>query len=97
MSGPSIALDPAIHAYRSDIADIALAGQLIASHYARPVIRHAVAGAILREQPRADGGRIADLGPGEAFAVLDISGGWTWGYRCSDHRVGYVPADALTG
>src|SRR4051794_11230270 len=39
LSGPSIVLDPAIHAYRNDLADVALAGQLFAPHYARPVRR----------------------------------------------------------
>ena len=34
LTGPSLALDPRIHAYRNDIADIALAGQIFAPHYA---------------------------------------------------------------
>jgi cell wall-associated NlpC family hydrolase len=33
--------------------------------------------------------------PGEAFAVLEISGGWAWGYCRHDHYVGYVEAIAL--
>ena len=35
LTGPSVTLDPRIHAYRDDIADIALAGQVLAPHYAR--------------------------------------------------------------
>lgn len=31
----------------------------------------------------------------EEFALLDITGGWAWGYRLSDHLVGYLPADRL--
>jgi len=34
---------------------------------------------------------VAELRPGDEFAVLDLSGGWAWGYRRLDHRVGYVP------
>ena len=32
---------------------------------------------------------------GEGFAVLDISGGFGWGYCAHDHYVGYVDAEAL--
>lgn len=32
---------------------------------------------------------------GEDFHVLDISGGWAWGYCGHDHYVGYVPAASL--
>ena len=39
LDGPSIVLDPRVHAWRKDIADVALAGQLFAPHYAQPLIR----------------------------------------------------------
>ena len=39
--------DPLTHAYRKDLADTALAGQVIASHYAEPLVRHLIAGASL--------------------------------------------------
>src|ERR1700754_5010274 len=39
LPGPSLTLDPRIHAYRDDIADIGLAGQVLAPHYARPLVR----------------------------------------------------------
>lgn len=32
---------------------------------------------------------------GEEFAVLDQSGGWTWGYSVHDHYVGYISATAI--
>jgi hypothetical protein len=34
---------------------------------------------------------VGTLAPGDEFAVLDVSGGWAWGYKRADHRVGYVP------
>ena len=68
---------------------------MIAPHYARPFVRRAVEGAILLERRDSDD-CIADLTPGEEFAVLDITGGWAWGYRRADHKVGYVRSDALT-
>lgn len=38
---------------------------------------------------------VSQLLPGERFDVLDISGGWAWGYCAADHYVGYVPETAL--
>jgi hypothetical protein len=96
LSGPSIVLDQRIHAYRRDIADIALAGQLFAPHYARPMIRTAGADAtVIRAQAAEGADVVSELNPGDEFAVLDISGGWAWGYRRLNHHVGYVPADQL--
>ena len=37
----------------------------------------------------------SQLLPGEEFAVLEISGGWAWGYSRHDHYVGYVEAISL--
>jgi cell wall-associated NlpC family hydrolase len=37
----------------------------------------------------------SELLPGEEFAVLELSGGWAWGYSRHDHYVGYVEAIAL--
>jgi hypothetical protein len=92
LSGPSLELDPRIHAYRSDIADIALAGILFAPHYARPINRRCgPRPSAVRAEPCAEAEKVSPLDPGEEFAVLDIAGGWAWGYRRADHRVGYVP------
>jgi hypothetical protein len=96
LRGPSILLDPLIHAYRSDLADVALAGQLFAPHYARPVTRICgPAAAPVRPSPSDESDPLYEMQPGEEFALLDISGRWAWGYRRSDHRVGYVLTDQL--
>jgi len=50
----------------------------------------------LREAPSDRATQLSVLEPGQEFAILDITGGWAWGYRRLDHRVGYVPVDALT-
>ena len=97
LDGPSIVLDPRLHAYRSDIADIALAGSLFAPHYARPLIR--ACGLLptpVREAPGDGAEAVSELLPGEEFAVLDITAGWAWGSCRLDHRVGYVEAIELT-
>lgn len=88
-------LDPRIHAYRKDIADIALAGRLIAPHYARPAVRRIESGATLFVEASEAAESVAQLDAGEDFAVLDITGQWAWGYRRKDHKVGYIPAAAL--
>ena len=85
-----------MHAYRRDIADIALAGELFAPHYARPMMRSCgMRATFLRYKPAADAVLGSELLPGEEFAVLEISGQWAWGYSRHDHYVGYVPAIEL--
>jgi cell wall-associated NlpC family hydrolase len=96
LDGPSIRLDPRLNAWRSDIADIALAGRLFAPHYASPVLRACglIPAPVLGEP--ADGAEaVSELLPGEGFAMLDITAGWAWGYCLADHRVGYVEAIEL--
>lgn len=93
LSGPSNLPDPATHAYRQDLADTALAGRVIASHYADPLLRHLVQPATLLSA-RTDGEAIAALAVGDEFRMLDCTGGWAWGYG-PDGRVGYVPGDSL--
>jgi hypothetical protein len=74
---------------------VALAGRVIASHYAEPVERRLDAAAGLRARPSADADVIKALQPGDGFMMLDESLGWAWGYAGADRRVGYVPSDAL--
>jgi cell wall-associated NlpC family hydrolase len=93
LEGPSLRLDPRVHAYRTDIADIALAGQLFAPHYARPMIRGCGARpTFVRPTASAEAPPSSELLPGEAFAVLELSAHWAWGYCRHDHYVGYVAA-----
>jgi hypothetical protein len=94
LSGSSNLPDPATNAYRKDLADVGLAGRVIASHYAEPLIRHLVASANLLPTPSADASPIAALKVGTELRVLDISRGWAWGYA-PDGRVGYVAAEAV--
>jgi hypothetical protein len=86
--------DPLTHAYRKDLADVALAGQVIASHYAEPLVRHLIAPAPLLREAANDSEPVAQLGAGDALRMLDNSRGWAWGYG-PDGRVGYVAAEAV--
>ena len=96
LTGPSLSLDPRIHAFRHDLADIALAGRVIAPHYASSVTRSCGAhAAFVRIAPNGESKVVSELLPGEGFAVLEYAAGWAWGYCTADHIVGYVEAIAL--
>jgi hypothetical protein len=95
LSGPSNPPDPRFHAYRKDLADVALVDCVIASHYAEPVERTLAARATLRDTPSEEADAIRELAAGEPFALLDDSVGWAWGYAGADRRVGYVRSEAL--
>ena len=72
-----------------------LASTLFAPHYAAPLIVHCREAAKLFDAADENSQLAGELAEGEAFALLDITAGWAWGYRESDHRVGYVRASAL--
>ena len=97
LTGTSQTYDPRIVAIRPDLADIAVAGQHFAPHYAAPMMRSGVLpAASLRASPSVDADQTSELLFGEGFALLDLTGGWAWGYCLADHYVGYLAADALT-
>jgi hypothetical protein len=74
---------------------LALAGQVIASHYAEPVERVVARAAPLRSGPSETAETIRELRPGDRFLMLDDTAGWAWGYAGEERRVGYVRAEAL--
>ena len=96
LSGPSNLPDPDTHAYRKDLADIALAGVVIASHYAAPVQRRLAKRTMLFKEPSSTSTELLEIEAGEPFDLLDDSLGWAWGYAGTGRRVGYVQSDRLT-
>jgi hypothetical protein len=94
LAGPSDLPDPATHAYRPDLADIALAGRVIASHYAEPLERRLARPAPLLAGPGEEHDVVASLDAGDPLLALDISRGWAWGYG-PDGRVGYIRAEMI--
>jgi hypothetical protein len=60
------------------------------------VPRLIAAATTLRGGPSNDASAIRELNTGEAFALLDDSPGWSWGYAGEERRVGYVRSDALS-
>src|SRR3546814_21064711 len=51
--------------------------------------------AALRASPSLDADQTSELLFGEGFALLELTGGWAWGYCLADHYVGYLAAEAL--
>ena len=69
---------------------------MFAPHYARPLIKGCGSRpAFVYPRPSLEAPPSSQLLPGEQFAVLEISGGWAWGYCRADHYVGYVEAIEL--
>ena len=99
LGGPSVVLDPRIHAWRSDIADIALAGRLFAPHYARPLIR--ACGLIATPGPgravRRRARRSPSCCPARASRSSTSPPAGPGAIALADHRVGYVEAIELAG
>ena len=89
-------LDPRLHAYRPDLADVKLKDQVSSLRYAqgRPFTVAAPV-ADVRKAPHATAGVMTQALMGEAVAVFDISGGWAWCQLAGDGYVGYMPVDAL--
>ncbi len=96
LSGPSIELDARTLAVRGDLADIALAGKLFVPHYAQPMAMTCTddATAIFAMQDRASE-IVGELERDTTFMVVDMAGGWAWGFRATDHIVGYVDMVSL--
>lgn len=79
---------------RGDLADVRLAGQVFAPHYAEPMMCRVERAVDLRDA-RADGTILARLAPGDPFEVLELAGDHAWGTAPSHGLVGYVDRDAL--
>jgi hypothetical protein len=94
LTGPSVTLDPKTHAVRGDLADVRLAEQVFAPHYAAPM--NAVA---LRDvqlfADRTLRDPLADLMEGATFEVLELAGNHAWGLVAASGLVGYVDRTAL--
>jgi hypothetical protein len=94
LTGPSVDLDPRTHAVRGDLADVRLAEQVFAPHYAAPMVT-VVSRAIGLFGDRNLSEQVADLTVGDAFDVLELAGNHAWGRATAQNLVGYVDRTAL--
>jgi cell wall-associated NlpC family hydrolase len=89
-------LDRRLNAFRPDLADIALRGQVEADRFVpsepamvtKPVVA-------LRPKPDASVGIDTELLIGEEVRVFERSNGWAWVQAVDDAYVGYLPEEAL--
>lgn len=91
-------LDRRLHAFRSDLADAALEGQVEALRFTKGqpgVVR--VGAADLRRTPDPSTGIDTQLLFGEAVTVFDVRDDWAWVKSHRDGYVGYAAADAFDG
>ncbi|BCH35921.1 peptidase P60 [Mesorhizobium sp. L-8-10] len=89
-------LDKRLHAYRPDLADMRLEGQVEAARFVagRPA-RIAAAIADVRGAPRPDAGLSTQMMRGEDVVLFDEAEGWCWIQSERDRYVGYVADTAL--
>ena len=90
-------LDPRLHAFRPDLADIRLKGTVEAARFVEGSPRRVVAAtAPIKRHPRPDAPLESEALRGESFLVFeDDAEGWSWGQLATNSYVGYVPSDAL--
>ncbi|MFE0013587.1 NlpC/P60 family protein [Mesorhizobium sp. NPDC059054] len=88
--------DARLHAFRTDLADIRLKGEVTAERFVtgRPA-RIAASVVDLRRAPRADSGIDTQFLSGDDVLVFDEVDGWAWIQGERDGYVGYVLAGEL--
>ncbi len=91
-----MALDRRLNAYREDLADKSLEGQVAARRFVvgEPA-RIGLPVAALRPKPDLASGMDTEVLLGEEVTVFDRADGWAWVKAASDGYVGYLPDAAL--
>jgi len=88
-------LDPRIHAYRPDLADLTLKNSVSAELYVEPFIRQCVRGLLpMLQAPRPDARQTSQIRYGEFLDVFEVrDDGFAWVQNRTDRYVGYIPAE----
>ncbi len=88
--------DPRLNAYRPDLADTRLAGQVQAERMVDGAPAQVTAGTSPLRQAPDHGARMdSEILAGEPLLVFERSGGWAWVQSRDDGYVGYTPEDAI--
>ncbi len=89
-------LDPRLHAYRADLADVRLRGQVEASQFTEGCPARAAVGLVpVRHAPQPDAPIDTFFHYGESVRVFDERDGFAWCQSNRDRYVGYVEATTL--
>jgi cell wall-associated NlpC family hydrolase len=90
-------MDKRLNAFRPDLADLALKGQVEADRYTQGAKMRVIApAASVHREPRFDAMQVTQALFGEEAEVFDVREGWAWVQLVRDRYVGYVSRDALT-
>jgi cell wall-associated NlpC family hydrolase len=90
-------LDPRLHAYRPDLADAALAGEVDAQRYVEPRLMQVMEPVItVHKAPRFDAMQLTQALFGEQVKLFHEEEGWAWVQLMRDGYVGYVNGNALS-
>jgi cell wall-associated NlpC family hydrolase len=93
----AVVLDPRRHAFRPDLADETLIGQVEATRYIRGTVYQINRpSAPMRSHPVSTDGLATEVLLGELITVFDEADGWAWVQLHRDKYVGYIPASAVT-
>ena len=89
-------LDPRLHAFRSDLADLRLRGRIEAVSFTPGDLMEIVEPiASIRREPRFDAVQTTQALLGEMVRVFERREGWAWVQLESDGYVGYVSEESL--
>lgn len=89
-------LDPRLHAFRPDLADARLKGEVEALRYTEGEAGEIVVPAVaLRREPKGDSTRMTEGLFGEKVTAFHREGGWAWVQLRRDGYVGYVEDRAV--
>jgi cell wall-associated NlpC family hydrolase len=85
--------DARTHAFRPDLADIALSHTVIADRFVEPVLRQCVRGVVpLLAEPLADARQVSQIRYGEFIDIFETRlDGFAWVQNRTDRYVGYMP------
>jgi cell wall-associated NlpC family hydrolase len=90
-------MDKRLNAFRPDLADLALKGQVEAVRFSQGIKMRVIAPvASVHREPRFDAMQTTQALFGEEATVFDVQEGWAWVQLVRDRYVGYVSRDALT-
>ena len=90
-------LDPRLHAYRSDLADAALEGRVVAERFVAPKLMQVIAPVIsVHKSPRLDAMQLTQALLGETVKLFHAEEGWGFVQLLRDGYVGYVNVNALS-
>ena len=89
-------LDPRLHAYRHDLADKALAGQIVAGKFVEGRLARVADGRLaMFGAPDLSGPMVSELRHGECVDIFEQKRGIAWVQNRADRYVGYAAADGL--